>query len=100
MHLLVHASREFFDEFPLRLSEVLGHFELDGHDLITGAVAAESGHSLAPKAQLESRLRARRNAHPDFALERWHFDHRAQRRLRKTDRYLAVQIVALPSKKR
>src|SRR5262245_48527239 len=33
-------------------------------------------------------------------IERWHFDARSQRRLRKCDRHLTDQIVVMPAEKR
>ena len=51
--------------------------------------------ALAAQAEQRARLRARRHAHLDRAVERRHLDHRAERRLRDRDRHLAGDDAAL-----
>ena len=71
------------------------HLDLDAHVQIAMAVALQVFHALALDAERRMRLRAGGDFDDRPAIERRHFNFRAERGLNKTHRHLAKQIVAV-----
>src|SRR5580765_1736175 len=71
------------------------HFHVNPDVQITVAIALKILHTLAFEAEQCARLRAGGNFDERLAVERGHFDLRAERGLNKTHRHFAKQIVAV-----
>src|SRR5574342_1386576 len=75
---------------------VLRQNDLHPHELVAGAAAAQPRCPLAAKPELLAGLGAGRYGHGDHAVFSGYVYLRAQSRLRHGNRYLAVEVVALP----
>src|SRR5712692_7149927 len=74
--------------------------DLGPHELIAGAPALHARHAVARQAERPSASGAGRDLHRDAAAQGRHFHRRAERRLRRGDRQLDLQIVALALEER
>src|SRR5947209_19854544 len=88
---------EFFVELALGRREIGRHDDLDLHELIPAAATGPGPrHPVARQPERAPARRGRRDLHRDFASQRRHLDVGAQRRLRRRDRQLELDVVALP----
>ncbi len=71
------------------------HFHLDAHVQVTVAIAVQVFYALALDAESRGRLRAGGDFDGRAVFQRRNFDLRAERRLHKTHRHLADQIIAV-----
>ena len=74
------------------------NFDLNADVQIAVAIALQIFHALAFDAKGRARLRAGGNFNRRPAVERRHFNFRAESRLDKTDRHFAEQVVAVALK--
>src|SRR5271157_278535 len=95
--LVLHRGRgsQLLQQFALPLAE-LGrglHFHLDMQ--VTAPSAIEHWHAFTTRLERCARLRTLGHLQRVLAVEGWHADLGAQRRLRKRNRHQAVQILAV-----
>src|SRR5262249_22556943 len=93
--VVAETRLERLEQFALTFVELDRRFDHDFADEVADLAAAHVAHALAAQAEQFARLRLGRNLDYRFAAERRHFEFRAERGLGKTDRHLAVEIVAL-----
>ena len=86
---------ELAQQILLLIAQVLRHLNVHREEQITLGRAAQLLNALRADAEGRALLRTRRNAVLHRALKRRDVDIAAQRRLRKADRHIAVQIVAV-----
>src|SRR5258706_2521530 len=95
----VRRLRELLEELALAIVHHRGI-----HDLQDGVKvalpAARLGQLLLPEAQLPAGRGPRRNLEVDFAVERWHFDRRAERRFPWRERQVEIEVVPARSEER
>src|SRR6185437_5621200 len=86
---------ELFQQLALLAGQAHRRFHHHPAEQIAGATAAHRFHPLPAQPEHMPALGFRWNADGRLAIQRGHFDVRAERRLRKTHRHFAVQVIAL-----
>src|SRR6185437_10814747 len=85
---------ELLEDFTLAFVQAHRRFHHDRAEQVAGLAASHRFHALPAQAEFLASLGLGRNGDAGGATQDRYFDGRAQRRLRKTDRYFAVQVVA------
>src|ERR1700722_2488082 len=86
---------EFLEQLALARGQTARRLDDYLDELIAASVAVKIDDAFAFEAQDFSRLRGGRNFEFHFAVERRHFYHGADRRLRRADRRLDYHVVVL-----
>src|SRR5690606_7105892 len=86
---------QLFQQFCLAFAQVHRRLDNDAAEQIARATAAHRRHALAAQAEEFAGLRFWRNFQLYATFERRHFELTAQRRVGKTDRHFAEQMLAV-----